>query len=78
MAPQVLKKNPNASVGATGGSLGVAVVWAAGNLFHWSISAEQGALLATLITAVSLFVGRNGLKGIVGIVWRGSPPQTQG
>ena len=76
MAPQLIKNNPNASVGASGGSLGVAVVWAAGNVFHWSISAEQGALLATLITAVALFVGHNGLKGIVAIVWRGSHPRT--
>ena len=77
MAPQLIKNNPNASVGATGGSLGIAVVWVAGNLFHYSISAEDGAVLTTLITAVALFVGRNGLAGIARIVWRGSGAHQQ-
>jgi hypothetical protein len=68
---QIVRSNPNASVGAGGGILALFVTWLAGNLFHWNVSAEDGALIATVISAVALFVGRNGIRGVARIVWRG-------
>jgi hypothetical protein len=81
MKPQDrITQNPGASVGATG-SLSLVVVWIAGNLFHWAISAEDGVVMATIISAVALFVANNGLAGIVRIfVWgrdRGQKPEVQ-
>ena len=64
MKPQdTIKKNPGASVGATG-SLSLVIVWLSGNLFHWAISAEDGVVLATIVSAVALFVAHNGLVGV--------------
>ena len=64
MKPQdKITQNPGASVGATG-SLSLVIVWLAGNLFHLAVSAEDGVVLATIISAVALFVAKNGLVGI--------------
>ena len=70
MKPQDrITQNPGASVGATG-SLSLVVVWIAGNLFHWAVSAEDGVVMATIISAVALFVAHNGLAGIARMfVW---------
>lgn len=57
-------KNPNAAVGAGGSGLSVFVVWLATNVFHWSLSAEDGAVIAGAVVTVVLFVGRNGIKGL--------------
>ena len=65
-----ITQNPGTSVGATG-SLSLVVVWIAGNLFHWAVSAEDGVVMATIISAVALFVANNGLAGIVRILLRG-------
>jgi len=59
-------KHPNAAVAAGGSSLSVFVVWLFTNVFHWSLSAEDGAAIAGAVAAAALFVGRNGLRG----VWR--------
>jgi len=59
-------KHPNAAVAAGGSSLSVFVVWLFTNIFHWSLSAEDGAAIAGAVAAAALFVGRNGLRG----VWR--------
>lgn len=59
-------KHPNAAVAAGGSSLSVFVVWLFTNVFHWSLSAEDGAAIAGAVAAFALFVGRNGVRG----VWR--------
>jgi hypothetical protein len=79
---QKVKNNPNATVGASGGFLAVFVTWLTGNVFHWTISAEDGAIMATAISAVALLIGRTGLRGLWSLVMNGSgepvpasPPQ---
>ncbi|MGZ4333923.1 MAG: hypothetical protein ACXVRJ_06575 [Gaiellaceae bacterium] len=67
-----IKNNPNATVGAGGGFLAIFVTWLAGSVFHWQISAESGAIIATAITTVALLVGRNGVRGLANIVWNGN------
>jgi hypothetical protein len=67
-----IRRNPNATVGAGGGFLAVFITWLAGNVFHWNISAEGGAIIAAAISTVALVIGREGIKGIAGIVWNGS------
>lgn len=56
------------TVGAFGGgSLGVAVVWFAGNVWpKVALSAEAGAGIATVAASAFGFMARNGLAGI----WR--------
>ena len=49
-----IKRNPNATVGAGGGFLAVFITWLAGNVFHWNISAEGGAIIAAAISTVAL------------------------
>ena len=70
MKPQDrITQNPGASVGATG-SLSLVIVWISGNLFHWAVSAEDGVVMATIISAVALFVANNGIAGIIRLfVW---------
>jgi hypothetical protein len=72
MVPQKVRNNPNATISATSGALAVLIVWLAGNVFHASISAEEGAALATVLSAVVLFVGRHGVRGIARIVMDGT------
>lgn len=64
-------KHPNAAVSAGGFSLSTLVVWVAGNVLHWSLSAEDGAVVAGLVTTVVLFVGRNGVRGLWRRIWAG-------
>jgi hypothetical protein len=67
-----IRRNPNATVGAGGGFLAVFVTWLAGNVFHWNVSAEGGAIIATAISTVVLVIGREGIKSIVDIVLNGT------
>lgn len=63
-------KHPNATVGATVGGSATVVVLLLGAL-GVTIDPALAALVATGATAVVLFVGRNGVRGAVGIVWKG-------
>jgi hypothetical protein len=74
---QTVRNNPNATVGAGGGFLAVFVAWLGGNVFGWQISAEDGAIIATAITTVALVIGRNGIRGLVRIVWVGKQAAEQ-
>jgi hypothetical protein len=58
--------HPNATTATGTAGVGVLAVWLLGNVFHIDISAETGAAIAGGVTAVVLFVGRHGVKG----VWR--------
>lgn len=69
-------KNPNAAVAGGGSGLSVLVVWLAGNVFHWSLSAEDGALLAGAVATVVLFIGREGIKGVWRKLWSGQDGAT--
>lgn len=63
-------KNPNAAVAAGGSSLSAIVVWLLGH-FHVALSAEDGAVIAGAVSAVVLFVGREGIKGAWKRIWGG-------
>jgi hypothetical protein len=76
MGPQVVKKNPNAAVGATTGALAIAVAWVATNGLHVQLSAEDGAAVATLLSTGALFLGHHGIRGIARMIWRGSDAVT--
>jgi hypothetical protein len=71
MKPQKITQNTGASVGATG-SLSLVIVWLAGNLFHLAVSAEDGVVMATIISAVALFVAHYGIVGIWDMIVRGT------
>lgn len=64
-------KHPNAAVAGGGSGLSVLVVWLAGNVFHWSLSAEDGAVVAGAVATAVLFVGREGIKGTWKRIWGG-------
>ena len=72
-----MRTNPNASVGGATGALGVLVTWLLGH-YHVSLSAEDGAAIATGCATVALWVGKDGVRGILRTVWRGKhdPPLT--
>jgi hypothetical protein len=67
----IVRRNPNAAVALTSGSgVGALAVWgltAAGV----GIPPEIGAVLAGAVSAAVLFVGKNGLVGVWGLVMRG-------
>lgn len=64
-------KHPNATVAAGGSGLSAFIVWICGNVLHWSLSAEDGAIIAGTVSAAVLFVGRNGIRGLWRRIWDG-------
>ena len=69
---QKVRNHPNATVGAGGGFLAVFITWTAVNVFHWTISAESGAIMATAISTVALAIGRTGIRGFFDILMNGT------
>lgn len=67
--------NPNTNAGAIGGALGVLTAWLLGH-YHVALNAEDGAAISTGVAALVLYVGRDGLRGVFGNLWRGrqTPP----
>jgi hypothetical protein len=63
--------HPNASLATVAGSLATLVLWGAGAI-GIALSAEAGAGLATVLVATSLFVGRRGIRGLLGAIWKGT------
>jgi len=63
--------HPNATTAAGTGGAGVFVAWLLGHL-GISLSAEDGAVIATAGIAVALFIGRNGVLGAWRRIWRGT------
>lgn len=63
-------KHPNAAVAAGGSSLSAIVVWLLGH-FHVALSAEDGAIVAGAVSAVVLFIGREGIRGVWRRIWGG-------
>jgi hypothetical protein len=68
----IVTKNPNAAVALGSGSgLGGIVIWIAQSAGA-GIPPEIAALVGGAIAAVALFIGRNGLYGVVGFLKFGS------
>lgn len=63
-------KHPNATLaGGTGGSaaLVVALLHSAGV----EISIDLAVAIVACVPTISLFIGRNGVRGALGLLWRG-------
>lgn len=70
-APQIVSQNPNAATaGVSGAGVGTLVVWLLGH-FGVTFTAEVGAVIAGAVATVVLWIGRNGLKSALRIIWRG-------
>ena len=68
---RAIAKHPNASVAVGSGSgLGALVVWAVG-LGGVVMPAEVGAVIGGGVAGVALIVGRRGICGLLGLLWRG-------
>jgi hypothetical protein len=67
----MLARHPNASVAVGSGSgLGALIVWAVG-LAGVAMPAEVGAVIAGVVAGFALFIGRRGIKGVLGLLWVG-------
>jgi hypothetical protein len=67
------QQHPNASLAAGSSSLGVVIVWLSGH-FGLDMTAEVAASVTGLIAAGALVLGRNGLRGLMRILWHGNQP----
>lgn len=63
--------HPNAVAGGSSG-LGAALVVYLISLAGYEIPGWVGAAAAAAAASVFLFVGRNGVRGVIRLVWRGS------
>jgi hypothetical protein len=61
----------NGNVAAGGGGAAVIVLLLAHRVWHVELSAEEGAAIAVAVASGLLYLGRNGVRGIVRIVYRG-------
>ena len=68
-------KNPNAVVGGAGGAGGGALVIYILGLFKVHVDVYAAGLIFTAVSSAVLWIGRDGLKGIIGSVWHGSAPK---
>lgn len=64
-------KNPNAVIGGSSGVGGGVVVVYALTLVGIDVDPMVGAAIAGVISAVVLYVGREGVRGLFRLVWRG-------
>jgi hypothetical protein len=63
--------HPNAAVGGSTATGALVVVWILGRV-GVTLTAEEGAVIAGAASTLALLIGRNGVKGVVGMVWHGS------
>lgn len=63
-------KHPNAATAGTLTGPAIVIVWLAG-LLGIDMGAEVGAAVAGCMIATGLLIGRNGVKGLARILWRG-------
>lgn len=63
-------KHPNAAAAGVATGPVVLIVWLAGR-YGVDLNAEQAVVVAGLLTSLVLLVGRKGLRGIIGTLWRG-------
>lgn len=63
--------HPNASLAAGSSSIAVVIVWLSGH-FGLDMTAEVAASVTGLIASGMLVLGRNGLRGLMRILWHGN------
>lgn len=64
--------HPNATAAGGTGGLSVLVLYIA-ERFGWHVDPLLAAGIATIASAVVLFIGRRGLRGAIAAIWSGSP-----
>lgn len=69
--PPSIKKHPNASLSATGGGVGILVVYIIG-VFGVAMDNEVAGAVVTISSSTLLLIGRRGLKGIWHMILHGS------
>ena len=69
---RAIGRHPNASVAVGSGSgLGALVVWGVG-LGGVVMPAEVGAVIGGGVAGAALLIGRQGIRGLIAILWRGN------
>lgn len=73
MKAPIPSNHPNATAAlATGSGLGSLVAWLLNDVGHLAVPAVGCAAIAGGIAAVALFIGRNGIRGVAQLIWRGN------
>ncbi len=70
----MISNNPNAAVSlVTGGGLGSLIAWGAGKLGA-PLTPTDGAAIAGAVSAAALYVGRDGIRGLLRVLMNGADP----
>jgi hypothetical protein len=71
MLSDLVKANPNATAAlAAGGGVGPAVVYLLA-LAGVHLDAYAGVAVSSAAATIVLFIGRNGIRGAIRLIWRG-------
>lgn len=65
-----MNKHPNAAVATGGGGIGVLAAYLLGKA-GVQLEPEAAAAISTAIAGLALFIGRNGVRGVIRLLWRG-------
>lgn len=66
-----MTKHPNATVGGlSGAGIGTFLVYALGKA-GVQLDPEAASAIAGAVAAIALFIGRNGVRGLIHLIWRG-------
>ncbi len=71
MLPGQVTRNPNASLAGAAGTLSTGIIWALSTFTHAALTAEEGSLITVGVISGALLLGRGGIKGVCGWLWRG-------
>lgn len=67
-----VKENPNAAIGfASGGGIGALVIWLA-SIGGYEVPGPIAAIIAGAISGFALYIGRQGIRGLLHTIWRGN------
>lgn len=67
-----VKENPNAVVGGTSGAGGGAALIYLLGLLGVTVSSYGAIIIGGAITTAALYIGRHGVRGLAGTLWRGN------
>jgi hypothetical protein len=71
MLSAFVKANPNATAALAGGSgIGTLAVYAL-SLFGVNLDPVLATAVGGLVASLILLIGRNGIRGVIRLVWRG-------
>ncbi len=70
--PDPVTRNPNASLSGAAGTVSTGIIWAISTFSHAALTAEEGSLITVGVISGALLLGRGGIKGVCGWLWRGA------